>query len=189
MMAEILLIYIVLFSLFSIQVMSLANDDVQIDGGQAIIIICGCKCNGYEPSEALRSRLDKGYEIISKYPESICIVSGGMGDDETISEAECMRSYLVSLGVDEERIIKEDSSHSTEENIVFSIEKLKENNMDATSTLIFVTSDFHTLRVSTLAKENGLSPHCVGANTPLGKYLIRNLVREFMYCFYNLIFR
>ena len=184
-----LLIYIVLFSLFSIQVMSLANEDVQIDDGQAVVIICGCKCNGYEPSEALRSRLEKGHEILVKYPESVCIVSGGMGDDETISEAECMRSFLVSLGIDEARIIKEDRSRSTNENILFSIEKLKENNIDISSTIIIVTSDFHTFRASTLAKENNLSPYCVGADTPFGKYLLRNLVREFMYFVYNLIFR
>lgn len=55
----------------------------------------------------------------SREPEenttAVCIVSGGKGDSENISEAEAI--WLVDKGIDSSRIYKEDKSTSTVENI------------------------------------------------------------------------
>ena len=47
----------------------------------------------------LRRRLDTAYEYLSLHENVKAVVSGGQGEDESISEAECMKDYLVSKGI------------------------------------------------------------------------------------------
>jgi uncharacterized SAM-binding protein YcdF (DUF218 family) len=91
-----------------------------IDGGGesgGVVLVFGCKTNGYEPSKTLRNRLDRAVLLLTELPEAICIVSGGEGEGEGVAEAESMRAYLVAAGIAEERIFVEDNSFSTGENI------------------------------------------------------------------------
>lgn len=75
---------------------------------------------GERVSLTLKLRLDAALEYLEHSPNTAVIVSGGKGDGENISEAEAMKRYLVSHGVDEGRIITEDKSTSTWENFKFS---------------------------------------------------------------------
>ena len=70
-----------------------------------VLIVLGCQVIGDEPSEMLQSRLDAAYYAMEKYPDSICIVTGGKGNGEGITEAECMERYLTKKGADSSRII------------------------------------------------------------------------------------
>lgn len=76
------------------------------------------------------------------------IASGGQGEDEGISEAECIRRGLVARGVPEERILLESLSTSTRENLRFSLEKLE--NPDELSIGV-VTNNFHVFRAMKIA--------------------------------------
>ena len=87
-----------------------------------LIVVLGCQVRGETPSRMLRHRLDTAYEAMQKHPDALCVVSGGKGSDELISEAEAMRRYLVEKGADESRIVMEDKSTNTFENIKFSFE-------------------------------------------------------------------
>ncbi len=51
--------------------------------------------------------------------EPIFVLSGGKGADECISEAECMRRYLIEQGIPEELMLLEDKSADTAENTSF----------------------------------------------------------------------
>ena len=84
------------------------------------MVVLGCKVNGTNPSLTLKSRLDAAYEYLSENESVSCIVSGGQGPDEGISEAECMYNYLVEKGIDKDRLYMEDKSTSTRENLEFS---------------------------------------------------------------------
>lgn len=175
-----LLSYMVIFIIFSIVILSSYDSDLQIEDDEDLIIVCGCYTNGYTPSDKLKSRLDTAYRLLCDNPEAVCIVSGGKGDDETVSEAESMRKYLVDLGIDENRIIKEDKSRDTSENIINSIEKMKENGISFDSKVVCVSSDFHAVRVAMIAKEHGLNARSAGAPSPDSTLLFSSLVREFM---------
>ena len=63
----------------------------------------------------------KGLVALNQYlnenPKLQCILSGGQGANEEISEAKCMYQYLVSKGIDPHRLYQEDKSTSTRENI------------------------------------------------------------------------
>lgn len=75
-------------------------------------------------------------------PDTVCIASGGQGDDEGISEAECIRRYLINYGIDPERVLLEDKSTSTLTNIENSLKLLPEG----AENIGIVTNDFHIFR-------------------------------------------
>lgn len=89
------------------------------------VIVLGAQVRGTKPSRALKKRLERTAEYAVENPDTVFILSGGQGSDEDISEAECMYQYLVRAGVDEERLIKEGRSTSTEENLRFAAELIR----------------------------------------------------------------
>ena len=79
----------------------------------ATVIVLGCKAYGERPSLTLEERLKAAIRYLEANPEAVCIVSGGQGRDETISEAQCMYLYLTDSGIVSDRIYKEDQSTTT----------------------------------------------------------------------------
>ena len=137
------------------------------------VIVLGCQVRGEVPSVMLSKRLDAAIETLSEYPDTVCVVSGGQGRGEDISEAEAMRRYLVARGISEERVLAEDKSTSTRENIAYSSEILKELGI---SRAVIVTSDFHQYRAGLYAKRNGLTVGHHSGKTPvfnLANYWVR----------------
>ncbi len=128
-------------------------------------IVLGCKVNGTDPSAMLSRRLDAAAEYMTEFPDAVIIVSGGQGDNEDISEAECMKIFLTDRGFDPNRIIKEDKSENTYENIQFSKKYLDEKNLGDDVTII--TDSFHQLRASIIADDLGLETSAVSSKTPL----------------------
>ena len=63
----------------------------------ATLIVLGCKVYGEHASRSLRERLDAAFIYLEENPNSQCIVSGGMGEGEKISEAECMYLSLIHI--------------------------------------------------------------------------------------------
>lgn len=139
-------------------------------------LLLGCKVNGTTPSRILRERLEAAYDYLNKNPEAICILSGGKGNDEDISEAQCMYEYLTGKGIDKERLIMEDKSTSTEENVKFSKEILKEKDLGLEVAII--TSEFHEYRANVIAEKEGFETYSVSSHTSwmyLPTYYIREL--------------
>ncbi len=139
------------------------------------IIVLGAKVNGATPSLSLQNRIDAAARFLANHEETIAIVSGGQGADEDISEAEVMRRGLVAQGIDEERVIIEDKSTSTYENIIFS-KKLIPSHLQ---TGLLVTNDYHLYRASLIAKKEGLAITGLPAKTP-GLAVVKSYVREYL---------
>ena len=53
--------------------------------GGEILIVLGTTVNGTEPSPMLRQRLDAALEYLNTYPEAVCSVTGGKGDEHNLS--------------------------------------------------------------------------------------------------------
>lgn len=121
--------------------------------GNTTVIVLGCKVKGESPSRMLKFRLDKAYEYLTDNNDAVCIVSGGQGEDEIMSEAQCMYNYLISKGISKDRIIKEDKSRNTQQNIEFSKEIIKEQSLS--KNISIVTDGFHQYRASYIAKNCG----------------------------------
>lgn len=86
-------------------------------------------------------RLEMALEIIKKYKPIKVILSGGIANPiPNKSEAEAMEEYLLNKGVDASLLIKEDKSHSTGENALYSVPLAKDLGAE---TIIVCTSDYH----------------------------------------------
>lgn len=139
------------------------GSEPKADGANAYAIILGAKvkANGV-PSLSLQYRLDTALDYLQQYPHVQVIVSGGQGVDEPMSEAELMYTYLVEAGIDEERLIRENTSTSTYENLLFSKKLLPKG----TNAVTIISSDFHLARAQYLAGKIELEVDVVAAKTP-----------------------
>ncbi|MCR5214587.1 MAG: YdcF family protein [Eubacterium sp.] len=128
-----------------------------------VLIVLGCKVNGEEPCSMLEERLVAAKAFLEENQDVICIVSGGQGSDEDISEAECMKRWLVASGIDEDRIIMEDQSTSTYENINYSANIIESEGLGMN--VAIASNEFHIYRAGTLAEHLGLTYSAVPAQT------------------------
>lgn len=134
------------------------------------IVVHGCSIHGDEPTPLLRERLDKAIEAWKRYGRPFIIASGGKGGDGRISEAECMRRYLIGHGVPDTRIIPEHASENTWENIRYSVDIVRERiiaRRDAPYRLLLVSSDYHVMRLAMYALNQGLHCDVLGSRTGL----------------------
>lgn len=129
----------------------------------AAVIVLGCKVNGTQPSLMLSRRLNAAYDYLTANPDVPVLVSGGQGSNEDISEAQCMAEYLMEKGIAAERILLEDKSTSTSENLRFSKAILEEQGI--TGEYMLATDAFHQYRAQYLAKQEGMTCCAVSAET------------------------
>ena len=121
-----------------------------VKGQPGVMIILGCQVMPWGPSILLQDRLDTALDYLQEHPAVTVIVSGGQGPDEPESEARCMRDYLVGAGIEADRIILEDQSHNTYQNMIFSAQKLEEEGVDASQGVLIVSNGFHLTRARML---------------------------------------
>ena len=138
------------------------------------IIILGAQVREDGPSVVLKYRLDAAIDYLDENPDTACIVSGGQGVNEPFSEAEGMAEYLLDKGIEAHRIILEDKSTSTVENIRNSKALMEESYNDVG----IVTNNFHVFRAVQIAKEQGLEGVCGIAADANVLYLPNNVLRE-----------
>ncbi len=119
------------------------------------VVVLGAGLWGETPSDTLYKRLDAALAYINKNPEIKIVLSGGKGPGENITEAEAMKRYLVSKGISEKNIYKEEKSTSTEENLRYTKELINNISKKDKTSLTVVTSNFHMLRAKLLAEKGG----------------------------------
>lgn len=140
------------------------------------ILGCALKKDG-TPGNLLRSRLDKAIKLYRKdKTPPYLIPSGGRGEDEACSEADAMYFYLLQQGIPAEKIIEEDQSKNTRENL-----KNTKAIVDARSgrkKFAFVTSNYHVYRAWYYCRKQGID--CVGIGAPVAFYYWPSaMIREF----------
>lgn len=133
------------------------------DGTAQYVIVLGAKV---KPdgllSLTLKSRLEETVSYLNKHPHVKVIVSGGQGTDEDRTEASAMFMYLQDKGIAAERILTEERSTSTYENLLFSKELLPKG----TKHITIISNDFHLQRAKYFASKLHLEADVVVAKTP-----------------------
>ncbi|MFJ8069035.1 YdcF family protein [Peribacillus sp. NPDC096447] len=147
----------------------------QIPENADYLIILGARVKGSVPSLSLQYRIDKAAEYLSANKHTVAIVSGGKGPGEEISEAKAMQQGLIAQGIEEARIMMEDKSTTTQENIVFSKELIP----DTAASGLIVSNDFHIYRAVDIAKREGLDIKGMPAKTPKVS-LLKSYTREYL---------
>ena len=121
-----------------------------IDGEPKIMVILGCQVKPWGPSILLQDRLDKALSYLQEHPDMTVVVSGGQGPDEHVTEARAMADYLMERGVEEARILLEEESHNTVQNLRFTLDLLREQECDLDEDVVIVSNGFHLTRVRML---------------------------------------
>jgi uncharacterized SAM-binding protein YcdF (DUF218 family) len=141
------------------------------------VIVLGAAVHGDRVTWVLSNRLDTAADYLAAHPDAVCVVSGGQGDGESVTEASAMQKYLIERkGVDPARILVEDKAENTRENFAFS-KALIDERLGSDAKIAFVTTDFHVFRAGRVAKKAGIS--AVGVAAPDVWYIrINNFLRE-----------
>lgn len=147
-------------------------------GDGKYLILLGAGVKGSEPSEILRDRIDQAAVYLTKNPDAVCIATGGKGDDENISEAQCIYDHLTAMGIDGNRIWLEDQATSTIENFRYSIALIEEKTGAVPESVTVLSNEFHLYRASRMAADCGLEADFVAAPTSNALIRVSYTVRE-----------
>ena len=152
------------------------------------LIVLGAGVNGTVPSLSLRDRLLAAKDYLDRNPGTLCVVSGGQGRGELISEAECMKTWLVEAGIAESRILLEDKATNTRENIAYSLELLEQLSGERPTAAAIVSSEYHLFRANFFAKEQNLTMIGIPAKTHRASLMINYYLREIVAVWFYYIF-
>ncbi|ART76116.1 hypothetical protein B4U37_08725 [Sutcliffiella horikoshii] len=130
--------------------------------GMDYLIVLGARVKGEVMTKALLFRVEAALEYLKENPNTKVIASGGQGPGEDITEAEAMRRYFVKHGIEEERIILEDRSTTTFENLSYSKALMEDG-----ASVAIVSNDFHMYRASLIGKRLDFAEvHTLAGKTP-----------------------
>lgn len=133
---------------------------IVLGGGSALCV----------PSPVVQLRLDTAYAAALRWPSALVVLSGGRNGFHNVScsEAEVMQKALLAKGLDASRVLEEDASTSTEENLAFSAQLLRARGLGVDQPLAVVTSDYHGFRAMRNGARLGMSRlRFVPAATPI----------------------
>lgn len=140
------------------------------DPERPYLIVLGAAVYGDQPSLTLVRRLQGALDYMERYPESVAVVSGGMGKGETVTEGEAMRDWLLRHGIPEERILVEVRATSTWENLDYSFDIIRERGDDPDGNVAIVSSAYHLFRAKSMARIRGVE--AAGVSAPWGYPLV-----------------
>ncbi len=152
--SSIMLLLVLLF--ITVSVIMVANATRTVPDENVTLVVPGAKINGERPSLMLYGRLVAAADYLTEHPTVNCVVSGGQGDDEPCAEAAVMREYLIQMGIQPARIYVEDLSTSTLENMQYTYEIIKQNNLP--TRVVIATQEFHQFRCAQYARQAALEP-------------------------------
>ena len=145
------------------------------EGEPDVLLVLGCRVRGEKAEETLEMRIERAAEFLKENKNTIAVACGGIvHKDQYKSEAEVIYEGLVERGIEKERIILEDKSKTTAQNFINAKKLL---NLDERR-VAFLSSEFHLMRASMIAKRCSLKAETVAAPSPK-KLLLKNYLREF----------
>ena len=159
---------LVYFCIVEVPIIKNARTDAEPE--RPYLIVLGAAVHGDQPSLTLVRRLEGAREYLNAYPESVAIVSGGMGPGETVTEAEAMQKWLLENGIAPERVLLEDRATSTRENLAFSFDIIRARGEEPDGNVAIVSSAYHLYRAKCMARLQGVE--AVGVAAPWGYPLV-----------------
>lgn len=167
-------VVLLLILTFSVSVVSGMKEKAKPDCDYLIVL--GAAVYGAQPSEVLQRRIDSAYEYLQNNPGTKVVGTGGRGAEGKLSEGECIAMELQKMGIAPDRILYEDKSATTVENMKYALEKIP----DAPGSIAVVSSGFHIFRSKyilscyTDAEVYGVAASGISLLTP--HYVVREFV-------------
>ncbi len=170
------LLVVILFVFLAVELPIVAGGFLSRPAPADVMIVLGSRVFGTEPGPMLRLRLEEAVRLYRQGLAPAIIVSGARGEDEEVAEAFAMRDYLIKEGIPGERILTEDGSYNTYQNLANSQAVMAAQGYRKA---IIVSNASHVHRTLVLARDLGLEASAAPAPMPDGLYLtVRNYLRE-----------
>ena len=146
-----------------------------------VAIVLGAATYDGEVSPVFRERINHAVELYKNGTVKVIIMTGGIGEGNSISDALAGKNYAVSKGVKEEHILIEEKSTITQENLIYSKEIMDNNGYE---TALLVSDPLHMKRAMLLAENSGID--CNSSPTTTSRYIslkskLKFLCREVFY--------
>ncbi len=119
-------------------------------------IVLGAAVDGDAPSPVLEERLRHAAELFTSGQVEWIVLTGGVGQDDTLAESEAGRAWLIAAGIPEDRLLIETQSRTTRQNFVFAQPLLTEHDVDR---MLIVSDPLHMRRAMRMARDLGLDAH------------------------------
>ena len=142
------------------------------------LLVLGAKVRTDGPSVSLMDRIKATADYMEAHPDVIAIVSGGRGTDEPMAEAQCMFEELVKLGVDPDRIWREDQATSTWENLRFTMNLIEEKTGQRPEKIGLLSSEYHLFRAKMFARACNVEAVGIPAHTSRISQMVNHFMRE-----------
>lgn len=150
-----------------------------------IIVLGSGLMGGNRVTPLLAGRIDRALKVYRRQADKkkkppMLIMSGGKGGDEQIAEGEAMKRYALKQGIPEDRILVEDQSKNTYENMLFSRQLIENREADMKHLhILFSTSNYHVFRAGIYARKAELKAQGIGAKTKF-YFWYNALLREYV---------
>ena len=171
MITKILLVIIIVIFIYGLIIL-LGSFDKDTDSADYLIIL-GHKLINNKADEVLKYRLRKAIKYLDNNKPCKIVLSGGVTQGNTISEASIMKEYLLKNGIDERLIILEDKSKDTVENIKNCL-----NYIDKEEKVVLISSNYHIVRSKMICRLLGLDVKGIGSYTPILELLKHIIIEE-----------
>lgn len=153
-----------------------------------VAIVLGAAVWDGEVSPVYRERINHAISLYEDGFVDYIILTGGFGEGSYKSDSQVAKEYALSQGIPEERLLIEEKSTITEENLEFSKEVMEENDLE---TAIIVSDPLHMKRSMLIAKDYNITALSSPTTTSMYKSLktkIPFLLREeFFYIGYCIV--
>ena len=154
-------------------------------------IVLGAGIRGETLTVTLKQRVDTAIEYANSNDEfGYIVVTGGQGPGESITEAEAMKRYLESNGIDAKKVIKEEHATDTYENLQYSKEIIEKHSGKSIENLNIkvITSGFHLLRSKMLCEKLDFGNVTYCASPIWSIFIPTYYIREFIGFYKMLVF-
>lgn len=130
-----------------------------------VAIVLGAAISDGEVSPVYRERINHAITLYEEGTVDFIILTGGFGEGSYKSDSQVAKEYALSQGIPEEKILIEEKSTITEENLEFSKEVMEENDLE---TAIIVSDPLHMKRAMLMAKDYNIT--ALSSPTPTSMY-------------------
>jgi uncharacterized SAM-binding protein YcdF (DUF218 family) len=124
----------------------------EVRPADAIVVLGAAQYQGH-PSPVLRARLDHALDLYHSHVAGYLVFTGGLGNGDTISEAEVSRRYARRAGVPDDRILLERAGVSSDQSLRSVAQLLRGHHLRSA---VLVSDPFHMLRLRLLASALGI---------------------------------
>lgn len=139
----------------------------------AIVVLGAAQYNG-TPSPLFEARLDHAVKLYKDGIAPIFVVTGGKGRPrDTTTEAEAARDYAIAQGVPASKILVEDQSRTTLEQIRTVGEMLRDRGLRSA---VIVSDRTHMLRSLRIARDQGIEAYGSPTTTSPAESNVRDQV-------------